>query len=42
MLLVLSLILLGAFIIVASLTEKDADDDDHFDGGMMMPDPQGI
>ena len=42
MLLVLSLILLGAFVIVASLTEKDVDDDDHFDGGMMMPVPQGI
>ena len=35
--------LLGAYIlIIASLTEKDVDDDDHFDGGMMMPVPQGI
>lgn len=37
MLLVLSMVLLGTFVIGASLTDTDIDDDDHFDGGMMIP-----
>jgi len=34
--LLLATCLLGAFIIESSLTDS-ADDDDHFDGGMMIP-----
>jgi hypothetical protein len=29
--------MLGGFIFAAILSEKDADDDDHFDGGIMTP-----
>tara|TARA_A100001201_G_C4017267_1_gene179440 strand:+ start:110 stop:235 length:126 start_codon:yes stop_codon:yes gene_type:complete len=29
--------LFGAFILMAVLTDRDVDDDDHFDGGMMIP-----
>jgi hypothetical protein len=30
------------FIINAVLSDIDVDDDDHFDGGMMVPATQGI
>jgi hypothetical protein len=43
MLLVLSMTLLGVFVINAALFEQDIDDDDEGPGGgMMIPVPQGI
>ena len=35
--LVLSMTLMGAFVLMAVLTETDVDDDDDFGGGMMIP-----
>ena len=35
--LVLSMTLMGAFVLMAVLTETNVDDDDDFDGGMMIP-----
>ena len=35
--LLLASILLGSFIIGAVLSDGGADDDDHFDGGMLIP-----
>ena len=35
--LVLSMTLMGAFVLMAVLSETDVDDDDDMDGGMMIP-----
>jgi len=35
--LVLSMTLLGAFLLMAVLTDRNVDDDDDFGGGMMIP-----
>ena len=35
--LVLSMTLLGAFVLMAMLTDSKIDDDDDFGGGMMIP-----
>jgi len=35
--LLLATCLLGAFILGAAFIDTNADDDDHFDGGMMIP-----
>jgi len=40
--LLLATCLFGAFFVGAILTQHDVDDDDHFDGGMMIPATQGI
>ena len=35
--LVLSMTLMGAFVLMAVLTDSNIDDDDDFGGGMMIP-----
>lgn len=35
--LVLSLTLLGAFVVMSMFSDSDVDDDDDFGGGMMQP-----
>ena len=35
--LVFSMTLMGAFVLMAVLTDRDVDDDDDFGGGMMQP-----
>ena len=39
--LVLSITLVGAFVLMAMLTDSNVDDDDDFGGGMMQPVYQG-
>ena len=35
--LVIAASMIGGFIFAALLSDGDVDDDDHFDGGMMIP-----
>ena len=35
--LLLSMTLMGAFVLGALLSDRNVDDDDDFDGGMMQP-----
>ena len=33
----LATMMLGMWVFISALGSNDADDDDHFDGGMMIP-----